>query len=194
MQPIVVKPEQGQKTIWLIGWTIWFAPVCVLWLALMLAVHPLGFGLCLLGWLVLMVPIGLWIPAFHRSLEYVIEADCVRGRKGVFWTRHVAVPYTKITNVDVTQGPVQRMFNIGTVHAQTAGAGGEQGARAELSMLGVRDLDGLKDTIMQRVKGLTPSRTDEVKETVIEESHSQLSRDVLEELRAIRKLLENKQS
>ena len=193
MQPIVVKPEQGQRTIWLTKWAAWFTPICLVLLVLMLVIHPLYFGLWLLGWLVLMVPIGPWISAFHRSLEYVIDADYVRGKKGVFWKQDVTVPYAKVTNVDVTQGPVQRMFGIGEIHIQTAGAGGAQGARPELSIVGVRELDGLKAAIMERVKGDAPSKTTEGNETVIEDA-PQVFRDVLEELRAIRRLLEGKQT
>ncbi|MFQ5917784.1 MAG: PH domain-containing protein [Candidatus Binatia bacterium] len=79
-----------------------------------------------------MVPILLWIPAFYKSLEYIIDSDSVKIRKGVFWRKRVAVPYQKITNVDITQGPVQRMFNIGTIHVQTAGAGGLVNGRVKV--------------------------------------------------------------
>ena len=73
--------------------------------------------------------------------------------RGVFWKKNITVPFTKITNVDVTQGPLQRLFNIGTINVQTAGAGGAQGARPELVFVGTRDLEGIKETIMERDRG-----------------------------------------
>jgi len=195
MEPILVKPEKEQKTLWFVGWAIPFILGLALWVILLLfTVDKLIFGLCAVGWLILMMPILLWMPAFYRSLEYVIDIDCVRMKKGVFWRKRVTVPYPKITNVDVTQGPVQRMFNIGIIRVQTAGAGGAQGAKAELRLLGVRDLEGLKDTIMERVRGYTISRSEEVKKEVVDESNSEILRHMLKELTTIREVLEKKQS
>ncbi|MDT8285865.1 MAG: PH domain-containing protein [Elusimicrobiales bacterium] len=96
--------------------------------------------------------LAIWIPAFYRSLEYSIDEDAVRCNSGVFWKRRVTVPYSKITNVDIMQGPVQRMYGVGSVHVQTAGAGGAQGGMAELAFLGVRNLEGVREAIMTRVK------------------------------------------
>ena len=195
MEPILVKPEKEQKTLWFVGWAIPFILGLALWVILLLfTVDKLIFGLCAVGWLILMMPILLWMPAFYRSLEYVIDIDCVRMKKGVFWRKRVTVPYPKITNVDVTQGPVQRMFNIGIIRVQTAGAGGAQGAKAELRLLGVRDLEGLKDTIMERVRSYTISRSEEVKKEVVDESNSEVLRHMSKELTTIREVLEKKQS
>jgi hypothetical protein len=194
MEAIFVKPEKEQKTLWFVGWAVPFVLGLALWVILLLTIDKLIFGLCVVGWLILMVPILLWIPAFYRSLEYIVDSDSVKMKKGVFWREHVIVPYPKITNVDVTQGPVQRMLNIGTIYVQTAGAGGTQGAQAELTLLGVRDLEGLKDTIMERVRGYTISRPEEVKKEIVEESDSQILRHMLEELTAIREALEKRQS
>jgi len=193
MEPILVKPEKELKTLWFVGWAVPFVLGLALWVILLFTIDKLIFGLCVIGWLVLMVPILLWIPAFYRSLEYIVDSDSVKMKKGVFWRKHVIVPYTKITNIDVTQGPVQRMLNIGTIYVQTAGAGGTQGAQAELILLGVRDLQGLKDTIMERVRGYTISRPEEVKKEVVEESDSRTLRRMLKELTAIREVLEKKQ-
>ena len=179
MKPIVVKPEKEQKTLWFVGWAVPFVLGLILWVVLLLTIDKFIFGLCVVGWLILMVPILLWIPAFYRSLEYVVDSDSVKSKKGVFWRERVTVPYPKITNMDVTQGPVQRMFNIGTIYVQTAGAGGAPGAQAELKLLGVRDLEGLKDTIMERVRGYTISEPEKVKKEVVQESDSVIFKKLL---------------
>ena len=202
MKPIVVKPEKEQKTLWFVGWAVPFVLGLALWVILPLTIDKLIkynrggnlFGLCVIGWLILMVPILLWIPAFYRSLEYTVDSDSVKMKKGVFWRKHVIVPYTKITNIDVTQGPIQRMLNIGTIYIQTAGAGGTQGAQAELTLLGVRDLQGLKDTIMERVRGYTISEPEKVKKEVVQESDSVIFKKMLRELTAIHEALEKRQS
>ena len=194
MKPILVKPEKEQKTLWFVGWAIPFVLGLALWVILLLTIDKPIFSLCVVGWLILMVPILLWIPAFYRSLEYIVDSDAVKMKKGVFWRKRVTVPYSKITNVDVTQGPVQRMLNIGTIHVQTAGAGSTQAAQAELTLLGVMDLDGLKDTIMERVRNYTFSGSQEVKKEIVEQSDSQILKHMLKELTAIREALEKRQS
>jgi hypothetical protein len=202
MEAIFVKPEKEQKTLWFVGWAVPFVLGLALWVILPLTIDKLIkynrggnlFGLCVIGWLILMVPILLWIPAFYNSLEYIIDSDTVTMRKGVFWRERVIVPYTKITNIDVTQGPIQRILNIGTIHVQTAGAGGAQGAQAELKLLGIRDTDGLKDAIMERVRGYTISEPEKVKKEVVQESDSVIFKKMLRELTAIHEALEKRQS
>ena len=192
MESIVLKPEKEQRIMWFIDWAITFVIGLTLWIVLLLIVDTVTFSLCVLGWLILASLFLLWIPAFYKSLEYVIDSDSVKMKKGVFWKKRVTVPFTKITNLDVTQGPVQRAFDIGTIHVQTAGAGGPEGARAELKLLGVRDLDQVKDTIMERVRGYTILRPDEVKQKVAEQSDSEIFARMLKELTAIREVLEKK--
>ena len=194
MERIEVKPEREQMTMWLIGWSIPAVIGVILWVILLLYIPrselpKFVWVLCLIAWGTLMGLILIWMPAFYKSLGYAIESDCVRMEKGVFWKKNVTVPFTKITNVDVTQGPLQRVFNIGTIKVQTAGAGGAQGARAELVLIGVRQLEGLKETIMERVRGYKPSKTDEVQERVSKENVSEILERILRELTAIRELL-----
>jgi len=96
---------------------------------LLLAIaNVIVFGPLLLLWLLVMLLIRVWwIPLYYDSISYAIEDDAVRGQSGVFWKRYVTVPFVKITNINITQGPLQRVYDIGTIHIQTAGAGGNQG-------------------------------------------------------------------
>jgi len=153
MKEISVKPDRGQRTVWMIHWSIWFFPILIGLLILML-VNPLIFGLCALGWILLMLPMAVWLSAYFRSLDYALADDTVRGRRGVLFKRFVSMPYHKITNVDITHGPLQRKYGVGYLHCQTAGAGGQQGARAELKMEGIKDLEGVREIIMERIKGV----------------------------------------
>lgn len=190
MEIITIKPEKALRSLWFVGWGIWFAIGMIVWLILII-VEPIAFALCLVGWLIIMMPIALWLPAFWNSLEYSIESGCVKSKSGVFWKKRITVPYNKITNIDITQGPLQRAFGIGTIHVQTAGAGGQQGTRAEIRLLGISNLDQVKDTIMDGARGHEVS---EPLRTRIEtpQSAPELLEQMLKELSAIRKTLENK--
>jgi len=86
------------------------------------------------------------------------------------------------------------MFNIGTIRVQTAGASGAQGAHAELKLLGVRDFNGLKDAIMERVIAYASLQSKKIKKQIVKESDSEILRRILKELTTIRDVLEKKSS
>ncbi|MDH5406581.1 MAG: PH domain-containing protein [Candidatus Aminicenantes bacterium] len=194
MNTILARPEKEQKTIWLIIWMVLFIPILALCVALLFTIDKLIFGICTAGWVMFMACELFWISAFYRSLEYAVNRDSVRMKKGVFWRKQVTIPYPKITNVDVTQGPVQRMFNIGTIHVQTAGVAGPEGGKAELKMMGVRDLSGLKNAIMEGIKGYIISRPEGAKGEVMEIGESVTLDRILKEITAIRELIEKQQA
>lgn len=195
METIDIKPEQELKSLFYIYMTPVFIPVVILGAILAFGeIDPPGTViLSLLIGLFLLIAflLAIWIPAFYRSLEYSIDEDAVRCNSGVFWKRRVTVPYSKITNVDVMQGPVQRMYGVGSVHVQTAGAGGTQGGMAELAFLGVRNLEGVREAIMNRVKAgaaavPAPAEADRGSSAGVPQER------ILAELRAIRAVLEKR--
>jgi len=190
MENLIIKPDRGELAIWFLMLAIFSLPILVACIVLALTVQPLVFSLLIVGLFLFILFFVFWLPAYFKSLEYAIEEEAVRGKKGVFWRRHVTVPYTKITNVDVSQGPVQRLYKIGTVHVQTAGAGGQQGARAELLILGVKDLNEIKNAIMKRVVGHVAIGAMDTTETPPAMTDSNTMKSILEEVTSIRKLLE----
>ena len=185
------EPTKALRSFWMTIWSIWlligiFLGSIPFLLQTLFGVRiegalPTIITLALL--LLFMVPMGIWLPAYHRSIEYEIDSKVVRSRRGVFWKKVTTVPFHKITNVDVTQGPIQRLFGIGTIHVQTAGAGGSQGGQAELLLQGMVDLEKLRDAIISRSLEAGGGRGSE------EPLHSE--EPILEELRRIRILLES---
>ncbi|HNT98298.1 MAG TPA: PH domain-containing protein [Elusimicrobiales bacterium] len=194
-----IKPEKELKSLFYIYMTPVFIPVAVLAAVLAFVpldppgtlIIPLFIGLLLLVALLL----ALWIPAFHRSLKYDIGDDALRCDSGVFWKRRVTVPYSKITNVDIAQGPVQRLYGVGTVHVQTAGASAAQGGLAELSFMGIKDLEGVKEAVMARVKAPVPGRAGTAPRQQPEPEKTpafDTQERILAELKAIRAALEKR--
>ena len=150
-----IFPDKNLQKIWVLGWWVGIVLVCIPCLVLYMTLpHPAAIvcGIGGLIYLVVMLPVLIWLPYYWKSLSYSIEEDAVRGSKGVFWKKHVTVPYRKITNVDITQGPIARHFGIATVHLQTAGAGGADGSRAELKLEGIREYENIREEIHARIK------------------------------------------
>jgi membrane protein YdbS with pleckstrin-like domain len=85
-----------------------------------------------LAWL---IPALLVIPPYYRSLQYEIHDDEVIVRAGVITKTVKHVPFRTVTNVEVKQGPFDRLFGIGTLKIQTAGMSGQSGAEESLGGL-----------------------------------------------------------
>lgn len=195
MESVMLKPEKEYKSIMFIVWGIVLVLVSICIMPLIIFIPEIEgkiiFSILLSIFLLVMVLWAFWIPAYFKTLEYSIDIEAIKMNRGVFWKRRVNVPYHKITNVDVSQGPLERMYNVGKIHVQTAGAGGAQGAQAELRMNGVRELERLKDIIMEGVKGYQSfNNAFQPEKKSINISDSEILQSILNELKAIHKMLE----
>ena len=101
--------------IFTIGWAIGGIPGPV-YLAI------LGIWLLLLASSLLLA--YRWPAARHRHLRYLVEEDGLCIRRGVFWRTVIWIPITRVQHTDVSQGPVQRKFGLGTLTVHTAGTAG----------------------------------------------------------------------
>lgn len=191
MDTVKLKPEKELKTLWIITWVVLLV-LGIIFLAVLSIEFTIRIvGASILGWIVIMIPVIIWIPAAFRALEYYIDDEGVKMKGGVVWKKHVTVPYSKITNVDITQGPLQRYCNIGTIHVQTAGAGGKQGEKAELKINGIRKLEEVRNVIIEKVKDSTylVARREESEGENMSMSKVSIFEDILQELKEIKKLL-----
>ena len=150
---MIVKPEKELKIIWYMSALILFTASLIIILSFFLFSDvniwiPIGFSIV---WLISLIIALIWVPAAYRAIEYYIQQDSVKMKGGVFWRKHVTIPNRKITNIDITQGPFERFLKIGTIHVQTAGAGGQQGQKAELKISGVREMGTIRDAIINNI-------------------------------------------
>lgn len=148
----------------------------------------------LVGGVALLVVFGYltwWIPAFYRTADYRFTDDEIEYRRGVFFQQKTTVPYNRITNVGISQGPIQRLVNVGSVGIHTAGYGGQTGA--ELTIGGLSDFEYIKDQILAEVRGRPAKATegDDAMDTVsIPSTPDDETSEMLGEIRRIRELLE----
>ena len=107
------------------------------------AVQLLGYGLLLaaivVGALVAVFALELtwvWVPASiaavlvlavlvitprqARAIGYRLREDDLVFRRGILWQRVVAVPYGRLQLVDITHGPLDRVFGIAQLKLVTA--------------------------------------------------------------------------
>ncbi|MCQ5341320.1 MAG: PH domain-containing protein [Candidatus Methanomethylicia archaeon] len=140
--------------------------------------------------IVITVFISYWIPKYYKSIKFILTENEVRVERGVWWKTRHAIPYSRIMSVDTIQGPISRHFGIGTVDIYTAGytgsaggRGGPMARRAEASIIHISNFLEIREFILNIVKGRPLFSTT---------SYENLIREILEELREIKKLLSSK--
>ena len=171
------------------GFLWWMVPVVVfavfsfeVWIGVAVALP------CLVPILIAAVVTLYWIPKFYSSITYTLGDDKITVTKGVWWKTKSFVPYNRITNINIYQGPISRRFGLGKLSIQTAGFSGtsSSGAKvAEAVIFGVKNFEEIKDIIINFVRGMKP----EAIEAEVESSKD-LNQQILTELRRIRKVLE----
>ena len=128
---VILLISLAPLTLFTIGWAVGGIPGPVY-------LGILGVWLLLLGSFLLLA--YRWPAARHRHLRYLVEEDGVRIRRGVFWRTVIWIPITRVQHTDVSQGPLQRKYGLGTLTVHTAGTAG-----ASIS------LDGLEHGIASRL-------------------------------------------
>jgi len=131
-----------------------------------------------------------WIPLFYSSIRYFLDDDEIIVTRGVWWKTKGVVPYNRITNVNIYQGPISRRFGLGKLSIQTAGFSGVSSSghkTAEAEIFGIRNFEETKDTVMNYVKGIKPVAVEAEAET---KPAKDMNEQILQELRRIRKAVE----
>jgi len=59
-----------------------------------------------------------------RNWSWQLTGTAIELRSGVLTRRHVAVPYFRVQQIDVLEGPVERLLGLATLTVTTASAGG----------------------------------------------------------------------
>ena len=130
-----------------------------------------------------------WIPRYYSSITYMLQKEEICWKRGVWFRQTGIVPYNRITNVDIIQGPLSRLFGLSSLRIQTAGYSAQ--ASAELVLAGIDNPEEIREIIMRHVHSKSPGAV----ETFQDEADIERmpGRDILDELIRIRMLLEEKQ-
>jgi membrane protein YdbS with pleckstrin-like domain len=107
------------------------------------------------GVLAVLLVWDLWlIPAQARNRGWVETPSELLIAKGMLWRTFTVVPYGRIQFVDVTAGPVERMFGVKRVKLHTASATSD----SEVVGLAAVEADALRDRLAvaarERMSGL----------------------------------------
>jgi membrane protein YdbS with pleckstrin-like domain len=144
--------------------------------------------------ILLLVVIGwylFWVGKYYRSIFFELKDDEVTWKRGVWFRQTGIVPYDRITNIDIYQGPLMRLLGFSLIKLQTAGYSGQ--AKAEITMEGIVEAEELRETIRSMIRETRKATGpgDGTTGAVSQEGPLQaIPGGLLEEVRAIRLLLE----
>ena len=62
-----------------------------------------------------------WPEIVYRHTFYRVDQQGIEIRRGVLWRRAINVPKSRVQHTDVSQGPLQRRYGLGTLVIYTAG-------------------------------------------------------------------------
>jgi uncharacterized protein len=62
-----------------------------------------------------------WPEISYRHTFYRVDPNGIEIRRGVVWRRTINVPKSRVQHTDVSQGPLQRKYALGTLVVYTAG-------------------------------------------------------------------------
>jgi len=146
-------------------------------------------GVILVFAAVLTVVFFIWVKLYYASMWYELRDDEMSWKRGVIFRTTGIVPYNRITNLDLRQGPVMRALGISTLSIQTAGYSGQ--AVPEIRIEAIVHAEELRELLRTMVRSCS-GRGDGTGTGAPEAAPvgSAVNLQILEELKRIRMLLE----
>jgi membrane protein YdbS with pleckstrin-like domain len=164
---------------------------------------PVNFWTIVIN-LIWLTPLLIYIPFEFRSIEYSVKAETgetmpeIYVKRGVVTVTRKHVPFRTITNISSKAGVFDRLFNIGSVHIETAGYSGSHQAGPEVKLEGIVFYEEVRDFILNELRKFkAPYVTGTEVVPRIEESVPRtegLEDEILMTLREIRDILKNQKA
>ncbi len=109
------------------------------------------FALFLLGWAAITAALiwqtFRWPQIQYRHASYRVDPQGIEIARGVVWRSIIHVPVSRVQHTDVSQGPLQRRYGLGTLTIYTAGT---TYARVDLQGLSHATALAIRDHLLPR--------------------------------------------
>ena len=105
----------------------------------------------LLAGLALLAFLAVGLVLYWQRFEYRVGATEIRIDSGIFSRTHRSIPFDRVQDVDITQGPVARLLGLAKVKFETgASAGQEEGV---LQAISLERAEALRELVRARRSG-----------------------------------------
>lgn len=85
----------------------------------------------------------------YRRWGYDMGDEQLRVLRGFLWRNDTIVPFNRIQHIDVSQGPLQRLFDLSTLIVHTAGT---HNSIVTLPGLATADAEAMRETIKGHIR------------------------------------------
>jgi uncharacterized membrane protein YdbT with pleckstrin-like domain len=100
-----------------------------------------------LGSLIPLVCLATYTTLFFFTIRYDLDDRYISRSSGVLWKQRRSIPLEKITNLDVRQGPFERIFGYGKIWVFTPSTGA---ATPEEKLAGITKPHDMKQVMIER--------------------------------------------
>lgn len=128
----------------------------------------------------------------YHTLRYKFDEEGISMRWGILFRREINLTYTRIQDIHVHAGLLQRWLKLGDLKIQTASGS----ASAEMVIEGLLEFEDIRDFLYTRMRGYKPAQRASSQAKVVSEKNSEngevlnLLKEIAEELKKTRKALE----
>ncbi len=121
------------------------------------AIGYLGFsgrlGTALFAALALVVMVAISIFLYWRRFEYRVGNSEIRIDSGIVSRTHRSIPFDRIQDVDITQGPVARLFGLARVKFETGSSSAKRPDEGVLQAIALERAEELRQLVRHRRSG-----------------------------------------
>ncbi len=111
-------------------------------------------GLIFFGAILLLfiIPLVIYNVFLRKSYQYIITDNGVKIKGGIFTKITKDVPFSQITDVNISQNILEKALRIYELHIQTAGSKSIVETQPEISFLAIQDPNIPKNLILQYIQ------------------------------------------
>ncbi len=107
----------------------------------------------MLGGISFVVVVGLFLT--WRRFEFRVGTNEIRIDSGILNRLHRSIPFDRIQDVDITQGPLARLLGLARVRFETGGSAGAKQDDGALAAISLARAEAIRDLIRAR-RGAVP--------------------------------------
>ncbi|WP_310467798.1 PH domain-containing protein [Sphingomonas sp.] len=113
----------------------------------------LSFALLLAAAMLVLLAASVFL--YWRRFEYRVGEDEIRIDSGIFSRTHRSIPFDRVQDVDITQGPVARLFGLAQVKFETGSASAQNPDEGVLQAITLARAEQLRLQVRAHRSGVT---------------------------------------
>lgn len=142
----LIKQESEHLTLNRIVLTMVFVIISLILLGLLILspMKLIHYGYINLGLWSFYFLLFVYIGAYYRHFSYAMNDHGLYINRGVFWRKKIVIPRNRVQHTDVTQGPLERKFELSELIVHTAGT---RNASVRLPGIFFKDAEELRESL-----------------------------------------------